>query len=223
MIKTLNAERRTLNGVGIERVIARRLAYRPLPWAKLQSSRKTKKRRVTALAARRFWFKIAGMKLRALLVKSLFLSVSLGVAGPLLAQNMPTPSQPSSDTAKTPADAPATIPGLVISRPNGGFLGLEIDSSTNTFKLSFYDAKKKPIVADAGSAIIRWLYRDTGSEKFIYQLTPDSDGKALVSPRGVVPPLPHLAVLLLFPDTSSSDPIEPAYQPVDLTSLAPSS
>jgi hypothetical protein len=176
---------------------------------------------MTALAARRLETKLVGMKLRALFAKSLFLAAMLNVTGPLLAQGTPgsTSGQNSTNAAKTPADqAIMTIPGMVLPRDNGGFLGLEIDSSTNTFKLSFYDKKKKPIAPDVATATIRWLYHDTGKEKLIYGLGPGADGKSLTSPRGVAPPLPHMAVLFLFTDATSDDPVE-IYRNLDLTSL----
>jgi hypothetical protein len=170
----------------------------------------------TALAARRPGAKLAGMKLRALFAKSLFLAASLSIAGPLLAQG--TPASNSSDATKKPAaTVKHTIPGLALARDKGGFLGLEIDNNNN-FKLSFYDKDKAPVVADVTSATISWFFHDNGKEKFIYALSPGADGKSLTSPRAVVPPLPRRAVLFLFSDATSGNPAE-AYRNQDLTSL----
>jgi hypothetical protein len=176
---------------------------------------------MTELAARRLGTKLVGMKPRAMFDKSLFLAAMLGITGPLLAQGTPgsTPGKNSTNAAKPPAAEPVlTIPGMVLTRDKGGFLGLEIDPSTNTFKLSFYDQKKKPIAPDVAAATIRWFYHDTGKEKLIYALSPGDDGKSFTSPRGVEPPLPHMAVLFLFTDATSADPAE-VYRNLDLASL----
>jgi hypothetical protein len=172
---------------------------------------------MTALAARRLGDKLIGMKLRALFVKSLFMAASLSATGPLLAQG--TPGQPSADAANNPANQAAkAIPGIVLPRDKGGFLGLEIDPSTNTFKLSFYDAKRNPIAPDVAIATITWFFHDTGKEKLTYALSLGADGKSLASSRVVTPPLPHRAVLFLFADPSSTDPAE-VYRDNDLTPL----
>jgi len=156
------------------------------------------------------------MKLRALFAKSLFLAASLSMAGPLLAQG--TSASNSTDAAKKPATTVThTIPGLVIARDNGGFLGLEIDRNNN-FKISFYNKNKVPVVADAATATISWFFHDNGKEKFIYALSLGADGKSLVSPRAVVLPLPRRAVLFLFSDATGANPAE-AYRNQDLTTL----
>jgi hypothetical protein len=171
--------------------------------------------RMTALAARRPGAKLTGMKLRALFAKSLFLAASLSMAGPLLAQSTSgsTPAPNSSSAAKKPT-VKHNIPGLTIARDKGGFLGLEVDSNNN-FKLSFYDKDKAPVVADVASGTISWFFHDNGKEKFIYVLSPDADGKSLTSPRAIIPPLPHRAVLFLFSDPTSGNPGE-AYRNLDL-------
>ena len=51
-------------------------------------------------------------------------------------------------------DEEGTIAGLPIQRSQGGWLGLELKDST--FRVTFYNAKKKPIPADASSIAMRW-------------------------------------------------------------------
>jgi len=151
--------------------------------------------RMTALAARRHWTKLIGMKLRALFGRSLFLAASLSITGPLLAQS--TSAQPSADAVKTPAaKVKHEIPGMTIPRANGGFLGLEIDSNSN-FKLSFYDKDKAPVAADLSLATIRWHSSNTKSIEFV-GLTPGGDGKCLASPRVIRRPWNFNLTILLF-------------------------
>jgi hypothetical protein len=177
-------------------------------------------RRRTALAARPLCFKMAGMKIHALLVKSLLLAAFFSVIGPLLAQSSygPQPALPAPDAAKTPAGAPV-IAGIVIPRTTAGFLGLEIDPESHTFRLSFYDDKKNPIAPDVATAIISWYFNNTGTEKLIYAFGPGADGKSLVSPRVVTPPLPLRATIFLFSSPADSNPVE-SYLSQNLTSLA---
>jgi hypothetical protein len=182
------------------------IAIRAQAGAKLQSSRKSQTHRVTALAARRLWFKLAGMKLCALFVKSLFIAASLGAAGSLLAQGAygAKPKQPSSDAAKNSADN-ATIPGVTIPRANGGFLGLEIDSNSN-FKLSFYGADKKPTAPDVASGSIQWRPINTGRQEFV-SLSPGGDGTSLTSPKVVRHPWTFKLSISLFV-AGNNNPVE---------------
>jgi len=163
---------------------------------------------MTALAARRLWTKLIGMKLRALFVKSLFLAASLSITGPLLAKSTSgsASAQPSADAAKKPAaKVKNEIPGKTIPRANGGFLGLEIDANSN-FKLSFYDKDKAPVAADLSLATIRWHASNTKSIEFV-GLTPGGDGKSLASPRVIRRPWTFNLTILLFA-AGNNDPAE---------------
>jgi hypothetical protein len=164
---------------------------------------------MTALAARRPGVKLMGMKLRALFAKSLFLAASLSLTGPLLAQGTygAPPAPKSSNAAQTPAaTGKHEIPGITIPRPNGGFLGLEIDGNSN-FKLSFYDKDKVPVVADIAFASIRW--RDSVNTKIqdFVGLTPGGDGTYLASPKAIHRPWTFTLTILLFV-AGSNDPAE---------------
>jgi hypothetical protein len=87
------------------------------------------------------------------------------------------------------------IEGIVITRPNGALLGLTLEGGT--FKLSFYDAKKKPVVADVTRAAARWNpnYKQ-GSERVILNLA--GDGKSLVGSKPVRPPYAFKLYLTLL-------------------------
>jgi hypothetical protein len=141
------------------------------------------------------------------LLKTLVLASSLGIAVTGLAQDTTTipPSKsavankniPSASGAKKPAkvEEEPVIPGIVIPRTNGGYLGLTLENSN--FKLSFYDAKKKPAKADVTRATARWQAQyKIADERAV--LNPTSDGMALASNKFVRPPYVFKLYLTLF-------------------------
>ncbi len=77
---------------------------------------------------------------------------------------------PKKDDKKKKEEPPPKIPGFTIAR-GSTFLGLQV--LDGHFKLSFYDAKKKPVPPDVASAILRW--------KVNYSLDPE---RALLTPGG---------------------------------------
>lgn len=87
--------------------------------------------------------------------------------------------------AKKKEEPPAKIAGMEISRGAKGFLGLELVNGT--FKLSFYDTKKKAVAPDVARAALRWDVKyKVGQERSV--LNPSGDGKSLSSPKTVRPP-----------------------------------
>jgi hypothetical protein len=97
----------------------------------------------------------------------------------------------------TPTEEPAgTISGIAIARPQGGWLGVELRG--HTFRLTFYDARKKPVAADATSAVLRWPVRYQPNDERT-QLVPTDDPAVLASAYWVKGPLVfklHLALLV---------------------------
>jgi hypothetical protein len=132
------------------------------------------------------------MKPNAALAKSLLMAASIGTVVPLCAQTAPKNPAPNAGVAKpAPAPAPVTeeeepkLPGSVIARPGGGFLSLTVEGIH--FKLSFYDAKKKPVAADAVRATTRWdPVNKTGEVRSV--LNPSGEGTALIGNVAVRPP-----------------------------------
>ena len=137
------------------------------------------------------------MKPIACLLKTLLLASSFGIAVPGLAQNTTTvpPSKsavtnkivPPAPGVKTPAkvEEEPVITGFVIPRDKGGYVALTLEN--NNFKLSFYDAKKKPVKADVTRVRARWSANyKVGNVRTILNLTPD--GMALISNYFVRPP-----------------------------------
>ncbi len=152
------------------------------------------------------------MKLNAALAKSLLMAASIGIVVPLSAQT--APKKPAAGTTKpspTPAPAPSApaaeeepvLPGTVIARPGGGFLSLSLDGIH--FKLSFYDAKKKPVAADAVRATARWNpVNKTGDVRSI--LNPGGEEHALTGNVPVRPPFVFKVYLTLIgPDDKAME------------------
>jgi hypothetical protein len=86
---------------------------------------------------------------------------------------------------KEKEEAEPKIAGTIINRANGSFLGLSLEN--NTFKLSFYDAKKKPMAVDVPLATVRWKVQYQRNDELAV-LNRGGDGKALVGAKIVRPP-----------------------------------
>lgn len=99
-------------------------------------------------------------------------------------------------------DEMGTVSGMAIARGDG-WLGLELKD--NAFRLTFYNAKKKPVPADATSAVLRWsVHYQPNPERT--ELVPSGDPSVLASSYQVKAPHSFiLHILLLFdgkPDAS---------------------
>jgi hypothetical protein len=114
----------------------------------------------------------------------------------------PAPAAPGA-AVKTPAkkevkkeekkEEEPKIPGTTIVRPNGTFLGLEVEGGK--FKLSFYDKKKKAMAVDVTRATARWPNpRGPGDNRTV--LNPA--GKALIGAKPVLPPFTFNVYLTLL-------------------------
>lgn len=130
------------------------------------------------------------------------LAAGLFVASLLPAQTTPAakPAAPGSKPAAPGTTGPVKkeeepkIPGTVINRSNGAFLGLEVVGGN--FKLSFYDKKKKPVSPDVTRASARWPNPRsvTGPNRTV--LNPS--GAALVGSKPVLPPFTFTVHLTLL-------------------------
>jgi hypothetical protein len=110
------------------------------------------------------------------------------------------PKTAPGKTAKAPqkAEEMGKIAGIEIPRGKG-FLGIQIVEST--FRLSFYDEKKKPVPADLDRAALRWdpKYK-VGEERVV--LTRTEDGKSLGSPKNIRPPYNFKLFITLIKDAA---------------------
>lgn len=119
-------------------------------------------------------------------------------------------AQPAKPVAPVqPADKAAVEPkiaGVTVQRSNGTYLGVSLENGS--FKLSFYDAKKKPALPDVPRAAARWNpSQKVGSDRII--LNPSADGKALVGNKPVRPPYVFKLYLTLLKGEESSDGAAP--------------
>lgn len=100
------------------------------------------------------------------------------------AKAAPTKAAPAKKEDKKKEELPK-IPGTVIDRPNGTFLGLEVVGGN--FKLTFYDKKHKPMAVDVTRATARWP--NTRSATVAWNRTVlNGSGTALVGAKPVLPP-----------------------------------
>ena len=130
----------------------------------------------------------------------LALVVCLALSWTAFAQ-APTKAKTAEKTAPK-KEEPPKIEGMEVSRGQKGFLGVAVVNGT--FKISFYDVKRKPIAADVARAVLRWdpKYK-VGEERVV--LTPGTDGKSLTSPRNIRPPYNFKLIMTFFKDESAGD------------------
>lgn len=113
------------------------------------------------------------------------------VAAPA-AKTAPAPKAPPAPKEEEP---PGEIAGLPITRPDGRFLGLQIVN--NNFVLTFYDAKKHKLPADAVRATLRWSVRYQPNDERVV-LNGGADESVLTSAKTVRPPHVFKVYLGLF-------------------------
>ncbi|HMD61846.1 MAG TPA: hypothetical protein VKG78_10455 [Opitutaceae bacterium] len=108
----------------------------------------------------------------------------LAVSGLLMAAACSAASRPTPTPAE---EAEGTISGTPVARSQGGgWLG--VDVRDRTFKITFYNEKKKPVPADVTSAILRWPVHYQPNDERI-ELLPTDDPSVLASPYIVKGPL----------------------------------
>ena len=137
------------------------------------------------------------------LVAALCLTVSPADAKPQPAK-APAAAVKKIDDKKTEEEP--KIDGVVVARPDGSFLGVTIDGGT--FKLSFYDKKKKPTDVDVTRATARWSPKNKlGEDRTV--LNRGGDGKSLGGGKPVRPPYVFkLYLTLLRGDGDAAEAVE---------------
>ena len=148
------------------------------------------------------------MKTQVCLLKILLLTAVLGIVGSWAVAapaKPPVGTKGPKTTTTPPSAAPAPepkIPGFVIPRTNGTFLGLQVVD--NRFVLKFYGADKKPVAADVTRASVRWVvhYKPT-DERTVLNAT--ADKMALTSPKFVRPPFQFKLYLSLLAENEGDE------------------
>jgi hypothetical protein len=123
---------------------------------------------------------------------------------PGAAKSTPAPKAPPAGATKSKKEEKmGKIEGVEIARSSKGWLGIQIVDAT--FRLAFYDEKKKPVAADMDRAALRWdpKYK-VGEDRVV--LTPSDDGKALVSARNIRPPYNFKLFITLLKDAKGNQP-----------------
>lgn len=122
---------------------------------------------------------------------------------------------PAAGAAKAPAKKAETVPkieGMEIARGAKGFLGLQLVGGT--FKLAFYDMKKKPVAPDVARAMLRWDPKGkVGQERVVL----NRSGMALSSPRPVKPPYVFKLFITLIPEAAAAGADNPDAAPAGET------
>ena len=103
-------------------------------------------------------------------------------------------------------EPPAKIEGVTVARGTG-FLGLQIVGGN--FKLSFYDAKKKPVPPDVASAVLRWKVNYQPELEHVL-LTPGGGANSLTSTKVIRQPYSFNVTLLLL--KGDDDPTPETFQ-----------
>ncbi len=137
------------------------------------------------------------MKFNAALAKSVLMAASIGLVIPVLAQTRAR----APGTKQGPAEEEeGVIEGVSIQRPDGSWLGLSMEGTS--FKLSFYDDKKKPVAADRSHGNVRWIPAGRSPERGV--LNRSSDGLSLVGNRPVRKPWVFKVFLTLLDDAGQA-------------------
>ena len=135
--------------------------------------------------------------LRRMRPASLLLAFSL-LASVVSAQSAPPAAKPAASVSpETPAAAASDaktedikLPGIVLSRPDGRFLSVEVEGVQ--MKVTFYDKEKKKEPADAIRISARW--NDTRPRFMV--LTP-AGAETLVSPAVLNRPFNYIVYIAL--------------------------
>jgi hypothetical protein len=107
----------------------------------------------------------------------------LGFAGLALAAVCGAGARP---TPVPTEEKEGTVSGIPVQRPQGGWLGVEVVG--RTFRITFYNDKKKPVPADATSVVMRWPVRYQPNDERT-ELLPTDDTSVMASAYAVKGPL----------------------------------
>jgi hypothetical protein len=99
-------------------------------------------------------------------------------------------------------EEPGKIEGVEISRGAKGFMGIRVVDGV--FRLTFYDAKKKPRAPDVARAMLRWPVNYKGGDERTV-LNPGGDANSLTSAKVVRPPLTFKLYITLLAAEGSEE------------------
>jgi hypothetical protein len=140
------------------------------------------------------------------LLGGLATSVAIGpVSAAQPAAKAPAASAGKDAKGKKKEDEMGKVLGIEIARPDDRFMGIRVVDGV--FRLTFYNAKRKPTPPDITRAVLRWdpKYK-IGEERTV--LNPGGDENSLTSSKVVRPPLTFKLFITLL--TAASDGTEKA-------------
>ena len=119
--------------------------------------------------------------------------INLDDPKPAASKAAPKKDEKKKDDGKAKkADEMGKITGIEIPR-GSGFMGIELVNGT--FKLSFYDAKKKPVEPDVDRAALKWNVK---TQSLPERVILNRDGNALTNPKVIKPPYTFSLAITLF-------------------------
>ena len=134
-------------------------------------------------------------------MKSLLVALAFVCSALALQAQTPPPAAKKVPAPAAKKEAEPQIPGQVLARANGTFLGLTLVEGK--FNLRFYDAKKKPMSVDVARAVARWPnVHGPGNNRSVLNPTPDN--QALQSAQFVRGPYAFTLILALIQEDGSS-------------------
>jgi hypothetical protein len=137
--------------------------------------------------------------------------IDLGSSSPTSGVKADAKPAAKKDDKKKKEEAPARIDGVTVAR-GAGFLGIQIVDGH--FKVSFYDAKKKPLPPDVASAVLRWKVNYQPDLEHT-QLTPGGGANSLTSEKVIRQPYSFKLTLLLLKsdgDDASTETLQVDFQ-----------
>lgn len=100
-------------------------------------------------------------------------------------------AEPGKPVALEP-ELPKT--GVNLPRDDGGWINVAVDGSS--FVVSFFDDQKAPVAANVQHGLVRYSYAAKSKDRTV--LTRSADGRTLISPTNVKPPLVFRVHIALF-------------------------
>lgn len=104
------------------------------------------------------------------------------------------------------------VDGFEISRGERGFLGIKIEN--NQFRVTFYDAEKKPVPSDVAAIALRWPVKYQPNPERVV-LMPSGEGLVMTSEKVIRAPFSFRLYVMLLKDVTPGADTDPETYVVD--------
>jgi hypothetical protein len=124
----------------------------------------------------------------------------------------PKPDEKKKEPEKKKDETIGKIDGIEIKR-GSGFMGVAVVGGN--FKITFYDAKKKPVPVppEIARAVLRWQVKYQPQDERVV-LNPTEDNKALTSPKVIKAPLVFKLFITMIASGGGDESASESY-PID--------